>query len=89
MLLAAFALFGLGTLLCGLVTTMNGLIAARAVAGIGGGGMSTLVSILLSDVIPLRARGTWQGYGNIVFAAGLGCGATFGGFFADHVGWRM
>lgn len=89
MLLFAFALFGLGTLLCGLVGTMNGLIAARAVAGIGGGGMSTLVSILLSDVIPLRERGTWQGYGNIVFAAGLGFGAAFGGFFVDHVGWRM
>lgn len=29
--------------------------------GIGGGGMTTVVSILLSDIIPLRNRGTWQG----------------------------
>jgi MFS family permease len=88
-LLFTFALFGLGTLGCGLARTMDELIAARAVAGVGGGGMATLVSILLSDVIPLRERGTWQGYGNIVFVAGLGFGATLWGLVADRVGWRM
>ncbi len=36
---------------------MNELIAARAFAGIGGGGMTTVVSILLSDAVPLRDRG--------------------------------
>lgn len=67
---------------------MNQLIAARAFAGIGGGGQTTLGAIVLSDVIPLRERGTWQGYMNIVFAAGLGVGAPLGGFFTDHWGWR-
>ncbi|KAF7502743.1 hypothetical protein GJ744_005204 [Endocarpon pusillum] len=67
---------------------MNELIVARAFAGIGGGGQTTLVAIILSDVISLRERGTWQGYNNIVFAAGLGIGAPLGGFFTDHFGWR-
>lgn len=59
-LLVAYIIFGLGTLFCGLAQNINQLIAARAFAGIGGGGMTTVVSILLSDVIPLKERGTWQ-----------------------------
>jgi len=27
--------------------------------GIGGGGMTTVVSILFSDIVPLRERGVW------------------------------
>lgn len=67
---------------------MNQLIAARAFAGIGGGGMTTVVSILLSDVIPLKERGTWQGYINIIYATGAGIGAPLGGILADGIGWR-
>ena len=31
--------------------------------------MMTVVSILLSDIVPLRERGTWQGYINIVYVS--------------------
>jgi len=51
--------------------------------------MTTLVSILFSDIIPLRERGTWQGYMNIVFATGFGLGAPLGGVLSDTVGWRV
>lgn len=56
--------------------------------GIGGGGMTTVVSILLSDIVPLKDRGMWQGYINIVYASGAGCGAPLGGLLADSIGWR-
>lgn len=75
----AYAIFGLGCLFCGLSKTIDQLILARAFAGIGGGGMTTLVSILFSDVIPLRERGTWQGYINIIYAFGAAAGAPLGG----------
>jgi MFS family permease len=61
-LLFAYTVFGIGSFCCGLAKNMSQLIAARAFAGIGGGGMTTVVSILLSDVVTLRERGTWQGY---------------------------
>lgn len=87
-LLFGYLIFGLGCLFCGLAQNMNQLIAARAFAGIGGGGMTTVVSILLSDAVPLRERGKWQGYVNIIYATGAGTGAPLGGILADSIGWR-
>lgn len=86
-LLSAYAFFGLGCLLCGLSTRIEHLIAARACQGLGGG-MTTVVSILLSDIVTLRERGTFQGYMNIVWAGGAGIGAPLGGYLADSIGWR-
>ncbi|KDQ49637.1 hypothetical protein JAAARDRAFT_200645 [Jaapia argillacea MUCL 33604] len=87
-LLSAYAIFACGCLCCGLARDMNELIVARALAGIGGGGMSTVVSIIMSDIVPLRQRGTWQGIINIVFATGSATGAPLGGILADSIGWR-
>lgn len=44
--------------------------------------------MILSDLIPLKRRGTFQGYMNIVFATGTSLGAPVGGFMADVFGWR-
>lgn len=87
-LLYAYAIFGLGCLFCGLSRTINQLIAARVFQGIGGGGMTTVVSIMFSDIIPLKDRGLWQGLINVVYASGAGLGAPLGGFLADTIGWR-
>jgi len=40
--------------------------------------MTTVVSILMSDIIPLRDRGVWQGIINIIYATGSGIGAPLG-----------
>ncbi|KAI4217563.1 MAG: hypothetical protein LQ351_000159 [Letrouitia transgressa] len=87
-LLFAYSVFGLGCLFCGLARNMDELIAARAFAGMGGGGMATVMSILMSDIVPLRERGTWQGILNIIYAAGAGCGAPLGGMLSDLFSWR-
>ncbi|KAI5919268.1 MFS general substrate transporter [Camillea tinctor] len=87
-LLFAYSIFGLGALFCGLALNMNQLIFARALTGVGSGGIITMVSILLSDLVPLEERGIWQGYVNMVFAIGGGLGAPLGGVLTDAVGWR-
>jgi len=87
-LLFAYSVFGLGCLFCGISRNMNDLIAARAFAGIGGGGMTTVASILMSDIVSLRTRGTWQGGLNIIFSLGSAVGGPLGGWLADTVGWR-
>ncbi|KAL9583725.1 MAG: hypothetical protein Q9203_004961, partial [Teloschistes exilis] len=87
-LLFAYAVFGLGCLFCGLARNMGELIVARMLAGIGGGGMTTVVSIMMSDIVTLRERGVWQGIVNVIYASGAGCGAPLGGVLADTIGWR-
>lgn len=87
-LLFAYLFFGLGSLGCGLAQDIWQLIASRAIAGVGGGGINAVVSILLTDLVPLRDRGLWQGYLNIIFGAGTAFGAPIGGLVADSLGWR-
>ena len=67
---------------------MAQLCVSRAIAGIGGGGMNSVVSILVSDIVPLRDRGLWQGYINVIIASGTSTGAPLGGILADSIGWR-
>lgn len=45
-------------------------------------------TVILSDIIPLKRRGTFQGYMNIVFASGTSLGGPVGGIMADVFGWR-
>ncbi|KAK6349224.1 hypothetical protein TWF730_009976 [Orbilia blumenaviensis] len=87
-LLFAYATFAIGSCWCGLARSMDELIVARAFAGIGGGGMTALVSIVVSDLVPLHKRGTWQGFLNVIYATGASSGAPLGGLMADGVGWR-
>ncbi|USP82460.1 uncharacterized protein yc1106_09734 [Curvularia clavata] len=87
-LLSAYLIFGIGCIGCGLARTIGELIAARAFAGIGGGGMSVCTSVLMSDILGLRERGAWQGYINLIYAVGAAAGAPLGGLLADSIGWR-
>ncbi|KAG9103605.1 hypothetical protein FRC06_009615 [Ceratobasidium sp. 370] len=87
-MLLALSLFGLGTLLCGLAGSMEFLIFARAIAGMGGGGVMTVSSISTTDLIPLKQRGLYQGLANILFGLGAGIGGPLGGWINDTVGWR-
>ena len=80
--------FGIGTLICGLAPNAPTIIAGRVIAGIGGGGLTCITTFVTSDLIPLRRRGLWQGYGNLVFGLGMGLGGVFGGLLSDYLSWR-
>ena len=87
--LFASSVFLVGSLLCGLSRTFVQLCVARAIAGIGGGGLTSMATIVTSDLVSLKARGTRQGLGNLVFAAGAALGGPLGGALADGgIGWR-
>lgn len=81
-------MFGLGCLMCGLSTNLPQLVAGRVVSGIGGGGMLSISTIAVSDLVPLRQRGIFQGFGNIAFGLGAGIGGVFGGLVSARFGWR-
>lgn len=51
----------LRTILCGLATSMNQLLVFRTIAGAGGGGLAVVGSVIVSDLVPLKQRGLYQG----------------------------
>ncbi|KAJ1547252.1 hypothetical protein HK405_006347 [Cladochytrium tenue] len=87
-LLTALSIFLVGSAFCGLSPSLLSLIASRALAGLGGGGVLTCVSIVMTDLVPLRDRGRFQGYTNAVFGSAAMLGAPLGGWLADAAGWR-
>ncbi|KAI8140615.1 major facilitator superfamily domain-containing protein [Fennellomyces sp. T-0311] len=87
-LLFANIVFFIGSAMCGAAPGLWWLVAARAVAGLGGGGINTLTTVITSDLIPLRERGKYQGYGNMFYGLGSVIGGPLGGFITDSVGWR-
>lgn len=87
-MLLALTLFTIGTLMCGLSTSLDMLIASQAIAGMGGGGIMTVSNIALTDLVPIRQRGLYQGLANVVFGAGAGLGGPLGGWINQVIGWR-
>ena len=57
LLLVTIFVFSLGNLLCGFAKNLEQLIAFRAIAGYGGGGIIVLVLIIISDIVSLKERG--------------------------------
>ncbi|HEY9505722.1 MAG TPA: MFS transporter, partial [Gemmatimonadales bacterium] len=83
-------LFVVGSILAGMSQNMAMLIAARAVQGIGAGGLSALTQVILGDIVEPRERGRYSGYIGAVFGVSTVAGPLLGGFLvdADSLGWR-
>ena len=84
----AIVVFLIGSALAGLSTQMWELIGARAIQGLGAGGLMALAFAIIGDVIPPRERGRYQGYFGAVFAVSSVAGPLLGGFFVEHLSWH-
>ncbi|ORY25555.1 major facilitator superfamily domain-containing protein [Naematelia encephala] len=85
---ASLLVFLVGTTLCAVAQSMTQLIAFRALAGIGGGGMMTLIMVIASDVVPLKERGKYQGILGGIVAAANSAGPLLGGVLSEKLTWR-
>jgi Na+/melibiose symporter-like transporter len=61
MLLLCLFLMGVGDLACGFAKTPVQLYVFRSISGVGGGGINSLVMIIVSDITSLQNRGYYQG----------------------------
>nr|WP_276206354.1 MDR family MFS transporter [Thermoactinospora rubra] len=86
----ALVTFVAASLAAGMSQDMGQLIAARAVQGLGVGGLSALSQVILGDVVSPRERGRYSGYMGAVFGISTVAGPLLGGFLvdADGLGWR-
>ena len=84
----ATAVFLIGSVVAALSQTMGQLIVARAIQGLGGGGLVALALAALADSVPPRARGRYLGYIGAVFAACNLLGPLLAGVLLERFGWR-
>ncbi|MBO3745460.1 MFS transporter [Streptosporangiaceae bacterium NEAU-GS5] len=86
----ALVVFVVSSMLAGLSQNIGMLIAARALQGLGTGGLSALVQVILGDVVQPRERGRYSGYVGAVFGVSTVIGPLLGGFIVDTswLGWR-
>ncbi|HEY3503197.1 MAG TPA: MDR family MFS transporter [Actinocatenispora sp.] len=87
LILVSIGMFLVGSLLAGISQNMTELIFFRGLQGLGGGGLMTLAFTIISDIVPPRDRGKYQGVFGAVFGLSSVAGPLVGGYFAEH-DWR-
>jgi EmrB/QacA subfamily drug resistance transporter len=88
LLVICIAAFVLTSLLCGAAGSLEQLIWARALQGLGGGGLMALTQAAIADVVSPRERGRYQAYISATWALASLSGPLVGGFVAENLSWR-
>jgi EmrB/QacA subfamily drug resistance transporter len=86
----ALVIFSIGSLVAGTAPNMEVLIGARAVQGLGVGGLTALVQVVIASMVTPRERGRYSGYIGATFALATVSGPLIGGLIVDTpgLGWR-
>ncbi|MET7324711.1 MFS transporter [Streptomyces sp. NPDC005549] len=86
----ALIVYVIGSVVAGLAQNPAMLITARAIQGLGAGGLSALAQIIMAAMIAPRERGRYSGYLGATFAVATVGGPLLGGVITDTswLGWR-
>ncbi len=85
---SALVIFSIGSLIAGFAPSMEVLIGARVVQGLGVGGLTALVQVVIATMVSPRERGRYSGYIGAVFAVATVSGPLIGGVLVDTLGWE-
>jgi EmrB/QacA subfamily drug resistance transporter len=86
---AGASLFLVGSTLCGFAHGMVGLIAFRALQGIGAGAVQPLAYTIVGDIYTPTERAKIQGLLSSVFGVAAVVGPTLGAFLVQRAGWPV
>lgn len=85
----ALVIYIVGSVLAAFAPSMEVLIGARVVQGLGVGGLTALVQVVIATMVSPRERGRYSGYMGAVFAMATVGGPLIGGVVVDSaLGWR-
>ena len=87
-LLGAVGIFAVASTIAAVSTSMQMLIAARALQGTAGGGLMQMVAITISDLFSMRRRALYMGLLGFMWALAGSAGPLIGGAFTQLVSWR-
>jgi EmrB/QacA subfamily drug resistance transporter len=86
---SALGIYTVGSLIAAFAPSMGVLIGGRVVQGLGVGGLTALVQVVIASMVSPRERGRYSGYSGAVFATATVSGPLIGGLVVDSpFGWR-
>lgn len=86
---SALVIYSVGSLAAAAAQNMETLIGARVIQGLGVGGLTALVQVVIASMVSPRERGRYSGYIGAVFALATVSGPLIGGLIVDSpLGWR-
>jgi EmrB/QacA subfamily drug resistance transporter len=83
-----FVIFTLGSVLCGLSTTIYMLIAFRVVQAIGAAMLMALGTAIITETFPASERGMALGIAGALVSVGIVLGPTLGGLILEALSWH-
>jgi len=86
--LMAVVVFLVGSVACGAATTMLQLIVARAIQGLGAGGIIPLTMTIIGELYTLTERPRTQALFSGVWGTASVLGPLVGGYITDALSWR-
>ena len=85
---AGFAIFTVGSALCGFAFNIYFLIGSRIIQALGGALMQSNSGAVIADTFPPNERGKAYGFNSLGFTVGSMLGIVLGGVLATFVGWQ-
>lgn len=88
MLVCEVWVFIVGNIIAGTARSLSQLVAGRMIAGVGGAGLLSLCTIIVSQLTNERQRSTYLNLINAVFIIADSLGPILGGLLAKSGNWR-
>jgi DHA2 family multidrug resistance protein len=86
--MACVALFTATSFLCGVAPTLEIMLIARVLQGIGGGGLAPVEQAILVDTFPPAKRATAFALYTVAIVTAPAIGPVLGGWITDNYTWR-